>query len=84
MSLVDNPLFNDAEKAREWLEGLLWPDGPVCPHCELVGCAYVLAGKAHRPGLYKCKGCDKQFTVTVGTLFERSHIHSTSGCSPCT
>ena len=74
MSIVNNPIFNDAENAREWLEALLWPEGPVCPHCGVIGAAYALRGKAHRAGLYKCKGCEKQFTVTVGTLFERSHI----------
>ncbi|MBM3545966.1 MAG: IS1595 family transposase [Alphaproteobacteria bacterium] len=74
MSIVNNPIFNDSEKAREWLEALLWADGPVCPKCGVVGAAYALRGKAHRPGLYKCKGCDSQFTVTVGTIFERSHI----------
>src|SRR5271154_5174180 len=73
-SIADNPVFQNAEKAREFLESLLWPDGPVCPHCEAVGCAYHFDGKAHRPGVYKCKACEKQFTVTVGTLFERSHI----------
>jgi transposase-like protein len=73
-SIADNPVFQDAEKAREFLESLLWPDGPVCPHCEAVGCAYHFDGKAHRPGVYKCKACEKQFTITVGTLFERSHI----------
>jgi transposase-like protein len=52
----------------------LWPDGPACPHCGLIGCSNQLHGKAHRPGVYKCKGCDKQYTVTVGTVFERSHI----------
>ncbi len=74
MSLTKNPVFTDAEKAREWLEKLLWPSGTVCPHCGLVDCAYQLNGKAHRPGVYKCKGCEKQFTVTVNTIFERSHI----------
>jgi transposase-like protein len=74
MSIADNPIFHDAEKAREWLEALLWPDGPVCPHCGLVGCAYALRGKKQRAGLYRCKGCEQQFTVTVGTVFERSHI----------
>lgn len=74
MSIADNPIFHDAEKAREWLEALLWPDGPACPHCGLIGCAYALRGKSQRPGLYKCKGCEEQFTVTVGTIFERSHI----------
>ena len=74
MSIADNPVFQDAEAAREFLESLLWPDGPVCPHCGLIGAARQLQGKAHRPGVYKCKGCEKQFTVTVNTVFERSHI----------
>lgn len=74
MSIADNPVFHDAAKAREWLETLLWPDGPICPHCGVIGAAYKLEGKKHRAGLYKCKGCEAQFTVTVGTLFERSHI----------
>jgi transposase-like protein len=73
-SIADNPVFQDPEKAREFLESLLWPEGPVCPHCGIVGAAYHFNGKAHRPGVYKCKGCEQQFTVTVGTLFERSHI----------
>ncbi len=74
MSLADNPIFHDAEAARSWLEALLWPDGPICPHCGLIGCAYTMRGKTQRAGLYKCKGCEEQFTVTVGTVFERSHI----------
>jgi transposase-like protein len=74
MNIADNPVFQDAEKAREFLESLLWPEGPQCPHCGLIGCSKQFHGKAHRPGVYKCKGCEKQFTVTVGTLFERSHI----------
>jgi len=74
VSIADNPIFHDAEAAREWLERLLWPEGPVCPHCGLIGCAYTMRGKTQRAGLYKCKGCEEQFTVTVGTLFESSHI----------
>jgi|SRR5580658_4322147 transposase-like protein len=74
MSIADNPVFTDAAKAREWLEALLWPDGPICPHCGLIGCSQQFHGKAHRPGVYKCKGCEKQFTVTVGTIFESSHL----------
>jgi transposase-like protein len=74
MSIADNPIFHDAEAAREWLESVLWPEGPVCPHCGLIGCAYKMHNKSQRPGVYKCKGCDDQFTVTVGTAFERSHI----------
>jgi transposase-like protein len=74
MNLADNPIFHDATAAREWLEALLWPDGPVCPHCGLIGAAYRLNGAKQRAGLYECKGCAEQFTVTVGTVCERSHI----------
>ncbi len=74
MSITDNPVFQSDATARAWLEGLLWPDGPVCPHCGLIDCAQQFHGKAHRPGLYKCKGCEKQFTVTIGTIFESSHL----------
>ena len=68
------PHFRDADKAREYLEALRWPNGPVCPHCGVVGEHYALRGAAHRPGLMKCKDCRKQFSVTVGTVFERSKI----------
>jgi transposase-like protein len=60
-------------EAREYLEGLRWPDGPICPHCGDKNVA-KLNGKATRPGLYKCRACRKQSTVTVGTIFEGSHI----------
>jgi transposase-like protein len=68
------PHFVDADKAREYLEALRWPHGPVCPHCGVIGDHYALKGSAHRPGLWKCKDCRKQFSVTVKTVFERSKI----------
>jgi transposase-like protein len=68
------PHFQDADKAREYLEALRWPNGPVCPHCGVEGEHYALQGKSHRPGLMKCKDCRKQFSVTVKTVFERSKI----------
>ena len=75
MSDLQNPAFHDETKAREWLESHLWPDGPVCPHCGSVDVT-KLTGKAHRPGVHQCneKECRQQFTVTVGTLYERSKI----------
>ena len=71
---INKDVLSSETKAREWFEHLLWPDGPICPHCGLVDCSTKLNGTAHRVGVYKCKGCEKQFTVTVGTLFERSKI----------
>lgn len=75
MKLTD-PIYTDANKAREHLEAIQWPNGPVCPHCGNVDAARItkLQGKSTRPGVYKCKECAKPFTVTVGTVFERSHI----------
>src|SRR5262245_28892607 len=80
MNLVDLAKeFSSEDKARELLEAMRWPDGVVCPHCGLIGEAYKLAAKEGskrpvRPGVWKCKGCRKQFTVTVGTIFADSHI----------
>lgn len=74
MTDLTAPYFTSADKAREHLERLRWPNGPVCPHCGVVGAHYQLDGKAHRPGLWKCKDCRQQFSVTVGTVFERSKI----------
>ncbi len=64
--------FRDDEAARKFLEGVLWPDGPVCPFCGVVGHAY----ETKRPGVYRCaeKECRKDFTVTMKTVMERSHI----------
>ncbi|MBL8643065.1 MAG: IS1595 family transposase [Rhodospirillaceae bacterium] len=72
---LQNPIFQDADLARQWLEARIWPKGPVCPHCGSFN-ATKLEGKAHRPGLYQCNEpeCREQYTVTVGTLFERSKI----------
>jgi len=72
--------FSDEDKARELLEKLRWPDGPVCPKCGEVDNAYRLEPKPSkkgthvRKGVWKCGGCREQFTVTVGTIFEDSHI----------
>jgi transposase-like protein len=73
MSDFSNPVFHDETKAREWLEAKLWPQGPICPHCGVVDDATALKGKAHRAGLYQCRACGEQFTVTVGTIYESSH-----------
>ena len=74
-SIFNQPHFQDADKAREHLEALRWPNGPVCPHCGSINEKHLhLTGYQYRHGLYKCADCYEQFTVTVGTVFERSKI----------
>ena len=70
-NILNDKVFRDENKAREWLEATLWADGRSCPFCGTLERSTAIAG---RPGLYQCNECRKQFTVTVGTLFERSHI----------
>lgn len=73
---ITDPIYQDANKAREHLEKIQWPHGPVCPHCRNSNQERIrkLEGKSTRPGVYKCNECRKPFSVTVGTVFERSHI----------
>jgi transposase-like protein len=73
-AILNQPHFQDPEAAREYLESLRWANGVVCPHCGVIDKFYKLVGEAHRPGLYKCTDCRKQFSVTVGTVFEASKI----------
>ncbi len=75
-SEITERVFSDFSDARMYIEKLRWPNGPVCPHCGGVEPYRITAkpGSKTRDGLYKCKACRKQFTVTVGTIFEDSHI----------
>ena len=70
---LTNKIYHDEDAAREHLEAQIWPDGPFCPHCGSTE-ATALKGKAHRKGLFQCNDCREQFSVTVGTVFERSKI----------
>lgn len=74
---LSGPQFKDEALAREYLELLRWPNGPACPHCGNEGGWKI--GSKRRQGLYKCSAyaCGEQFTVTVGTVFERSKISLT-------
>jgi len=72
MSVLSKPFFHDEVAAFAHVEAILWPKGPVCPHCGNMGKHYDLAKT--RIGLRKCAECRKQFTVRVGTVFESSHV----------
>jgi transposase-like protein len=78
-SVLSEPYFQDEAAAFERLEAIVWPRGPVCPHCGCTGRIGILSGVKDkkgrvRPGLKKCYDCRKQFTVRVGTVFESSHV----------
>ncbi|WP_127599971.1 IS1595 family transposase [Nitratireductor alexandrii] len=75
MNLTDR-IFHDNDAAREHLESLRWENGVYCPHCGNTdeGSIHKLQGKSHRPGLYQCNACRQHFTVTVGSVMERSKI----------
>lgn len=76
-ALFTEPRFNNDDAAREHLESIRWPNGPVCPHCggtERNSKITAKTEKGARPGLYFCGDCREQFTVTVGTVFERSKV----------
>ncbi len=78
LSKITEQLSTD-EAAREYLEAIRWPNGPVCPHCKNHDQQKIWKIKANptkkiRAGLFRCAECDKEFTCTVGTIFEDSHI----------
>src|SRR3546814_18505566 len=84
MTNLTAPHFTNEDKAREHLEALRWPDGPVCPHCGSFGAKRLPAQrgrptKAHpegaiRNGVIQCTDCRTQYSVTVGTVFESRKI----------
>jgi transposase-like protein len=73
VSALSVPFLHDEGEAFAHLESILWPDGPVCPHCGSISGKHYNLRKT-RIGLRKCSYCRKQFTVKVGTVFESAHI----------
>jgi transposase-like protein len=71
---LNDPIFHDEAKAREYFENIRWPNGPFCPHCGETEKVYRLDGESHRPGLIHCNSCHGSFTVTTGGVMESSHI----------
>jgi transposase-like protein len=76
MTNLTDPIFHDEDSAREHLESIRWPNGPYCPHCGNADEDKItkLNGQSHRKGLHVCNECREHFTVTVGSVMERSHI----------
>lgn len=72
MTAYAEPRFCNDEAAREYLDRTLWPDGTVCPHCGVIAHSYP----TKRAGVYRCAeaACRKDFSVTMRTVMERSHI----------
>jgi transposase-like protein len=74
-AVLDQPRFTDEAAAFAHIEGLIWPNGPVCAHCQATGDqVFRMKGKTVRMGLHKCRACKGQFTVRMGTIFESSHL----------
>jgi transposase-like protein len=62
-------LFDTDERCRELLVRLRWPNGVECPRCKMPAVDLATAKQ-----LFYCNGCDYQFSVTSGTVFNDSHL----------
>jgi len=74
MTDLTNPIYSNNDAARKHLEGIRWANGAFCPHCGEIENIHRLGGKASENGMWHCRSCRRKFSVTVGTVFERSHI----------
>lgn len=87
MTVLSKPYFHDEAEAFRFVEAIIWPEGPHCPHCgslKVYALGAVMGSKSKknpegtlRHGLKKCADCRKQFTVRIGTIFEESHLPMT-------
>ncbi|MDB5453951.1 MAG: family transposase [Caulobacteraceae bacterium] len=77
MSILSRPYFHDETEAFRFVEGIIWPQGPVCPHCGAMDRLTTVKAnpeKRIRHGLHRCGHCKGQFTVRMGTIFEESKL----------
>src|SRR5690606_18581241 len=80
MSVLSKPYFHDEQAAFTFVESIIWPTGPVCPHCggfDRITAITPNPAKRVRMGLKKCGQCKGQFTVRMGTIFEESKLPMT-------
>ena len=80
MSVLSRPYFHDETAAFAFVEGIIWPTGPVCPHCggfDRITTIAANPAKRIRHGLKRCGQCKGQFTVRMGTIFEESKLPMT-------
>ena len=80
MSVLSRPYFHNETEAFAFVEGIIWPTGPVCSHCGCTGRISAIKPnpeKRVRYGLKKCGDCKSQFTVRMGTIFEESKLPMT-------
>jgi transposase-like protein len=71
-SILSEPHFHNEAAAVARLEAIVWPNGPYCPRCG--GFDRITPVNGGRAGLRRCGPCKREFTATVGTVFESSHI----------
>ena len=66
-------MFSTEDAAREWLESVIWPDGPYCPHC---GSVNVKAGISHSTMTHRCRDCPNrpQFSLKSGTVMKGTKL----------
>jgi len=74
MFVLNEPAFKCEEAAYDYIEGKVWPDGPVCPHCQGRERIGRLRGQSTKVGTYKCYSCRKPFNVKIGTMLESTHV----------
>lgn len=80
MSVLSRPYFHDEQAAFDFVEAIIWPRGPICPHCggfDRITAIKPNPEKRVRYGLKKCGQCKGQFTVRMGTIFEESKLPMT-------
>jgi hypothetical protein len=75
---LSDPIYNNEDAAREYLEKSRWPvpETRLCPlpDCGVIGESRPLMGDSMGPGWFYCAACHGKFTVRTGTVYERSHV----------